>query len=102
MLMDSLEHAESDIRQRALAEARSEGEQLLRTTENYLQKNNALLTRQELLDTATAMQNLQLSLTLEDKDLIRRMTEALNEITRPYAERIMNEAVSRAMKGKSV
>jgi molecular chaperone HscA len=48
------------------------------------------------------MQSLQLSLTLEDKDLIQRQIEALNEISRPYAERAMDQAVSGALKGKSL
>jgi molecular chaperone HscA len=48
------------------------------------------------------MQALQLALTMEDKDLIHRKVEELNDISRPYAERVMDMAVSSAMKGKSV
>lgn len=55
-----------------------------------------------MLDTSEAIQALQLSLTMQDKDLIRTKIEALNEISRPYAERIMNNAVSEAMKGKAI
>jgi len=102
MLSDSITHAESDIQARALGEARNEGEQLLKTTERFLQKNSAHLTHQELLDTAHAMQALQLSLTMEDKNLILEKHTALNEISKPYAERIMDEAVASAMKGKSI
>ena len=40
------------------------------------------------------------SLTMEDKDLVQRKIEELNEISRPYAERLMDQAVSSAMKGK--
>lgn len=102
MLLDSLEHAQEDIAARALAEAASEGEQLLTTTEKFLQKNSTSLTQEELLATAGAMQALQLSLTMKDKDLIHRKIEELNEISRPYAERVMDEAVATAMKGRSV
>ncbi len=55
-----------------------------------------------MINTANAMQALQLSLTMEDKDLIQEKIETLNNISRPYAERIMDEAVSGAMKGTSV
>lgn len=102
MLLDSITHAKDDIAKRALVEARTEGEQLLETTEKFIGKNAALLTQNEMIATAEAMQALQLALTMQDKDLIHRKVEELNDISRPYAERIMDEAVGEAMKGKSV
>lgn len=102
MLMDSITHAKDDIAARALAEAKSEGEQLLKTTERFLQKNTAMLSKEELLQTAAAMQALQLSLTMEDKNLVHSKIEELNNISRPYAERVMDEAIAQAMKGKSI
>ena len=102
MLLDSLSNAKEDIAARALAEARQEGEQLLKTTERFLQKNATELSQQELIDTANAMQALQLALTMEDKDLIHTKTETLNDISRPYAERIMDNAISTTMKGKAI
>jgi molecular chaperone HscA len=102
MLLDSITHAKEDIQLRALTEARTEGEQLLKTTENFLQKNSKFLTDEELLNTANAMQSLQMSLTLDNKDLILQKIETLNAISRPYAERIMDQAISQAMKGRSV
>lgn len=102
MLLDSLTHAKDDIAKRALVEARTEGEQLLETTEKFIAKNASLLTQQELIETAEAMQALQLALTMEDKDLIHRKVEELNDISRPYAERVMDQAVSTAMKGRTV
>jgi molecular chaperone HscA len=102
MLLASITHAKDDIATRALLEARTEGEELLETTERFIQKNAASLTQEELLDTANAMQALQLALTMEDKDLIQTKIEVLNNISRPYAERIMDTAVSSAMKGKAI
>lgn len=102
MLMDSITHAKDDIAIRALTEARTEGEQLLKTTERFLQKNAALLTKDELLNTANAMQALQLAITMDDKDLVHKKIEELNEVSRPYAERLMDTAISEAMKGKTV
>lgn len=102
MLMDSITHAKDDILLRALTEARTEGEQLLKTTEKFLQKNAAALAKEEIMDTAAAMQNLQLAITMENKDLIHEKIEVLNNISRPYAERLMDEAVANAIKGKSV
>jgi len=102
MLLDSITHAEEDIANRALVEARTEGEQMLATTEKFIQKNADHLTQEELMQTAAAMQSLQLSLTMDDKDLMHSKIEALNEISKPYAERIMDIIVAEAMKGKAV
>lgn len=102
MLLDSITHAKDDIAARALAEARTEGEQLLKTTERFLQKNSNSLSKEELLSSANAMQALQLALTMEEKYLIHSKTEELNEISRPFAERIMDSAIADAMKGKSI
>lgn len=102
MLMESITHAKDDIAARALAEAKSEGEQLLKTTERFLQKNSALLSKDEVLQTAAAMQALQLSLTMDDKNLVHTKIEELNNISRPYAERVMDEAIAQAMKGKTI
>lgn len=102
MLMDSINNAQADIAIRALTEARTEGEQLLKTTEGFLQKNAASLTQDELLQTAAAMQALQMAITMESKDLIHEKISALNETSRPYAERILDKAVAAAIKGKAV
>ena len=102
MLLESITHAKEDIATRALVEARTEGEQLLKTTERFLQKNAGHLLPEELLQTAAAMQALQLAVTMEDKDLIHKKTEELNDISRPYAERIMDNAVSDAMRGQQI
>ncbi len=102
MLMDSITHAKDDIQTRALVEARTEGEQLLNVTEKFLTKNAGLISKEELLVTAQAMQALQLAITMEDKNLIQTKTEELNEVTRPFAERAMDEAISGAMKGQNI
>ena len=102
MLLDSMTNAKDDIAARALAEATTEAEQLLKTTERFLQKNISSLSTQETMQTANAMQALQMALTMADKNLIVSKTEELNDISRPYAERIMDGAIAEAMKGKSV
>jgi molecular chaperone HscA len=102
MLLDSITNAKEDMATRALVEARTEGEQLLATTEKFIQKNAAHLSHEEIMQTAAAMQALQLAITMDDKDLIHSKVEALNDLSRPYAERIMDIAISGAMKGKTV
>lgn len=102
MLLDSLTHAKDDMVTRALVEARTEGEQILGVTEKFIAKNPDLMTKEEMLATANAMQALQLALTMENKNLIQNKIEELNEITRPFAERAMDKAVGAALKGKTL
>lgn len=102
MLLESITHAKDDMQTRALVEARTEGEQILDVTEKFIGKNASLLSKDELTQTAEAMQALQLALTMEDKDLIHKKIEELNEISRPFAERAMDAAVSGALKGKTI
>ena len=102
MLLDSMHYAKEDLDNRAFVEARTEAAQLLLTTEKFIQQNYNFLSQHEILDTSLAMQALQLSMDMPDKDLIRLKTEELNNISRPYAERLMDEAVGRAMTGRKV
>jgi molecular chaperone HscA len=87
---------------RALVEAKTEAEQLIDTTEKFLQKNASLLTDAEIQKTQSAISELKNILDSSDKNLIREKTEILNEISRPYAERVMDEAISKAMSGKNI
>lgn len=102
MLLESITHAKDDIAIRAIVEAKTEGEQILETTEKFLTKNSQIVSKDEMVATAQAMQNLQMALTMDDKNLIHTKIEELNEITRPFAERAMDAAVSGALKGKTV
>jgi molecular chaperone HscA len=102
MLMDSVLHAKEDIQTRALVEAQTEARQLLDTTKAFLQKNGEILTQEETIQTNTAIQELENQLTSGSKDQVQSAIEKLNEISRPYAERLMDHAISSAMKGKKI
>jgi molecular chaperone HscA len=102
MLMDSITHAKDDVNQRMLIEARTEGEQMVYTVERFLQKNANYVSVTEIADTTKLVQKLKEALTSGDKDLILKTIDELNEFTRPFAERLMDQAISTAMKGKSI
>ncbi len=102
MLLESITYAKDDMQTRALVEAKTEGEQILVITEKFLTKNSSSVSQIEMLETANAMQALQLALTMDDKDLIQKKIEELNETTKPFAERAMDSAVSEALKGKLI
>jgi len=102
MLLDSLTHAKDDIKTRALVEATTEAQQMLDTTEKFLAKHGSMLTSEEIELTNDRMQQLREAITAQDKDRIQHETEVLNDVSRPYAERVMDAALKDAMKGKKV
>jgi len=102
MLLDSLTHAKDDIKTRALVEATTEAQQMLDTTEKFLAKHKDLLTEDEVSITQKCMQQLRDAMEAKDKDGIHNATEILNDVSRPYAERVMDAALKDAMKGRKV
>jgi molecular chaperone HscA len=102
MLLDSLQHAKDDMQKRALVEAQSEAIVMLETTRSFLKKNEGLVTTEEVAQTMNAIQELESVLNADDKNAIQKKTEDLNNISRPYAERLMDEAISQSMRGKKI
>ena len=102
MLIDSIHHAKEDVSQRMLIESRTEGEQMIYTIERFLEKNKEHVSDQEAADTKKLLETLKTALTSGEKDRIHQAIDELNEFTRPFAERLMNVAISTAMKGKAI
>jgi molecular chaperone HscA len=102
LLMDSLHHAKDDIQQRALVEAQMEGKLLINTTKNFLEKNKSYLSGEEMAATNTALQNLEEKISKGTKDEVQGAIEKLNEISKPYAERMMDIKVKDALVNKNI
>ncbi len=102
MLAASLENAESDMNYRALTEAKTEAEQLIYATERFIENNSAILTNDELSTTQSLVEKLKKAIGANNKDLILASQDGLNEFTRPFAERAMDNAIGKALKGKKL
>jgi molecular chaperone HscA len=102
MLMDSLTHAKADIAARSLIEARTAGEQLLYHTTQFIRKHGQHLTETEIALTNAHVEQLRATIAADDKDAILRAADALDDATRPYAERVMDLSVKQAMSGKKI
>jgi len=102
MLMDSLTHAKEDMQTRALVEAQTEAHVLLASIQSFLEKNTLFLSEEEILETNKKINHLQQVIESGNKDAIQKGIEELNTVSRPYAERIMDEAISRTIKGKKI
>jgi molecular chaperone DnaK (HSP70) len=102
MLLDSITHAQDDVKERMIIEARTEGEQMVGTVEKFMQKNAGFLSDEETVKTNGYLDALKETLASGDKDKIHKAIDELNEYTRPFAERLMDVAISHAMKGKAI
>ncbi|MBI1344045.1 MAG: Fe-S protein assembly chaperone HscA [Terrimonas sp.] len=102
MLLDSITHAKEDMQSRALVEAQTEAKQIMETTSQFLSRNASLLSTEEIEVTQNAIAVLNAVMESGNKDMIQEKIEALNDISRPYAERVMDQAISKVMSGKSI
>jgi molecular chaperone HscA len=102
MLMASILNAKEDIQTRSLVEANTEAEQLIHLTETFLTKHKSYITESEQAATQDAISNLKNAMVTKIKDQILQATDELNQLTRPYAERVMDAAIGEALKGKEV
>ncbi len=102
MLLDAVTHAKDDVVQRMIVEAKTEGQQMAYTAERFLNKNGSFLNEEETFKTSELIRDLKDKLSDDNKDAILNAIDALNDYTRPFAERLMDEAVSQAMRGKNI
>ncbi|AIZ64714.1 heat shock protein Hsp70 [Hymenobacter sp. DG25B] len=102
MLMDSLTHAREDVAARMVIEARTVAEQMLYQVERFVEKNNQHLTEEEITETAASTERLREALATNTKDTILKAVDELEELTRPFAERVMNISIKQAMAGKKI
>jgi len=102
MLLDSVTNAQGDVDERMLQEAKNEATQLIYHTERFIEKHCLILNEEELKLTNKELINLKNSLNSEDKNVIQKQIEVMNDTTRPFAERAMDNAIVTALKGKKI
>jgi molecular chaperone HscA len=102
MLYDSLDHAEDDMAQRLLAEARVEARRGLLALEAALAKDSALLSEAERAGLDGARFRLETAISGDDRDEINAAAEALETLSKPFAERRMDRGIREALAGVSV
>ncbi len=100
LLEESIDYAEQDFDQRLLIEARVEAETILNATHKALQGNAAALQEDEADRINAAVEALQTATAGQDFDLIRELSEALSEVTEPFAQRIMDTSIQAALADK--
>jgi molecular chaperone DnaK/molecular chaperone HscA len=108
MIIESFEHAETDIEARLLIDARNEAESIVHATEKSLRRPDfAQLAGREVAPSEVssieaAVAALKTAMAGTDREVIHEATHALNHATRHLAEVMMNNSVRAALTGKSV
>ncbi|GGK60180.1 Fe-S protein assembly chaperone HscA [Rufibacter glacialis] len=102
MLMDSITHAREDVSTRMVIEARTTAEQMLYQVERFVEKNGEHLSPEEIELTRQNVQRLREVLPTGDKDTILKAVDVLEEQTSPFAERVMQISIKKAMTGKKI
>jgi len=103
MILESFDHAEEDFAKRLLIEARNEAETILAAVERAPQHPAwNQLNEQEQTNIVAARDHLVAVKQGDDMTAIREGTTALDQATRHFAELMMEEAVSTAIRGKTM
>jgi len=97
MLEESIDHAEDDVRERQLREARVETDVILGATRQSLVAHGRLLAAGERERIDAAVSALDAARAGEDYVAIRDAIESLSQTTEPFARRIMDESLQEAL-----
>jgi Fe-S protein assembly chaperone HscA len=97
MLEESFDHAEDDIAQRQLREARVDADTILHATRTSLARHADRLEADEAERIRAAMAALAAACDAGDHLRIRELYDELSRITEPFAQRIMDAALHDAM-----
>ena len=102
MLYDSLDHAEEDIARRLLTEARVEARRNLLALDAALTKDGGLLSAEERAALEAARARVESAIAEDDRDEINAAAEALETLSKPFAERRMDRGIREALSGMAV
>jgi molecular chaperone DnaK (HSP70) len=102
MLEESIDLGEQDLERRLLITARNDADQILTALEKQLKEYNELIDADERRKIQELTKELEAARAGEDRELIGRLVEQLNEVTTPFAERIMDHAIKLALEKRSI
>lgn len=101
MLLLAMQNAEIDMNKRKLAEAITEAEQIIYQCKKMIANPEYKISEEESEATQIAISELEELLKADNEKAINKGIDRLNSVSRPYAERIMDMAIGKALSGKS-
>ena len=102
MLQESFSTAQSDMRARAIAEARLDAERMLLATRSALDADGDLLEPSERADIDALVEALKAVRDADDPAVVEAATKALANGTEAFAARRMNRGIQQALSGKNI
>jgi molecular chaperone DnaK len=102
MLEESIDFGEKDIEQRLLIASRNDADQILTALEKQLREYGELVNADERGRIAEVVERVEHARRGEDRELLSKLVEELNDVTTPFAERIMDGAIKLALEKKSI
>lgn len=102
MLEEAIDLGEEDLEQRLLIVARNDAEQILGALRKQLGEFPGLIGPDERARLEEEAERLEAARKTSDRELISRLVEELNELSTPFAGRIMDFAIKQALEKKSV
>jgi len=102
MLEEAIDLGEQDLEQRLLIVARNDAEQILGALRKQLGEFADLIEPGECARLQAEAERLDAARKTSDRDLISKLVEELNELSTPFAGRIMDHAIKQALEKKSV
>jgi molecular chaperone HscA len=102
MLKASQDHAEEDMKIRALVEAQVEARQLVDAIRAAEAQDGDLLEQQERTALDKAVAELEQAIDSGDRNAIHEQSEALNRLSGQFAARRMDLHISRALRGERI
>ncbi|MGC1189133.1 MAG: Fe-S protein assembly chaperone HscA [Candidatus Binatus sp.] len=102
MLEEAIDLGEQDLEERLLISARNDADQILGALRKQLGEFGRLVNTGERARMDEVAERLEAARLGTDRELIAKLVEQLNEVTTPFAERIMDAAIKLALEKKSV
>ncbi len=102
MLEEAIDLGEEDLTQRLLIQARNDAAAILAALSKQLNEYGALLDQAERDAIQALAARLETARQSNDRELIASLVEQLNEMTTPFAHRIMDEAIKAALEKRTV
>jgi Fe-S protein assembly chaperone HscA len=102
MLEESIDLGEEDLEQRLLIIARNDAAQIMTALQKQLKDYPQLIDEAERERIVKSMEQLGAAYQGVDRELIAKLVEQLNELSTPFAERIMDQAVREAVEKRTL
>lgn len=102
MLIDSIRHAEADLKVRALLESKNEANNVVLSTDRFIQQNSQHLSPAEVHKLRELKSRLEVTVGADVRDDIETAMKELNDYSEPIAHKMLDININQALKGRKV